>query len=426
MWAALKAFWNKLSALGVEAGMDSREIRMVTLTNRFCVVGAFALLIGSLHTFIIEDHFLGTAILGFMLLFMGGLLLNYFKFYRAAMMYLLLIINSALFYFDAYCGPEAGVYFYYFPFMLAIALLLDFSQPVWLLIFISVTVFFLVLAIATNHSLFLNESLRHEQIRRMWSFNLLNSVLVVFYCTYLIIGMNHQQYLGFMQRIEERREAESKIRAALSEKETLLAEVHHRVKNNLSVISSLLSLQSNLVNNEYTRGVLIESKNRVSSMALIHQKLYGTSSFSEIHFSKYISELVDEIKLSYIDTLSSDIRVELQSDKASLNLTSAIPCGLILNELLSNCYKHAFRRRSEGLIRISFREKQGEYELQVEDNGHGLPGGFDPESSASLGMTIISSLAGQIDASYEFKNRESGGTSFRMRFRENAVAGSTK
>lgn len=417
MTRSLKSFWKKLVHTGADEHTPEQLVRMITLTNRFCLAGVGALLLGALHTYYLEDNYLGTVILSFMFLFPLGIFINRARWHYTAIVYLLLLINCAVFYFDSYCGPDAGVYFYYFPLMLAISLLLDFSKPRMLIAFLGITVAFLTTTILTGHRFFINPMLSAWQVHSMWNFNLLNSVLIVFYCVYLVTVLNNGQLRELRRQVREREEAEEKIKTTLREKETLLAEVHHRVKNNLAVVSSLLNLQSNLVNNSYTRDVLIDSKNRIASMALIHQKLYSNNSFSEIDFSKYIEELVQEIRLSYPEELSDDIRIDLESENCLLDLTMAIPCGLIMNELLSNCYKHAFReKKKDGIIRIRFKEYGTACELEVSDNGCGLPPGFDTETSSTLGMTIITSLAGQLDARHRFSNNPGGGMCFHMSF----------
>ncbi|TND07644.1 MAG: signal transduction histidine kinase [Bacteroidetes bacterium] len=408
--------WNTISSIGVKPGMDPQHVRTLQITNRISVVGILGLFLGSLHTFYVQDYFLATAIFGFMVVFAATLLFSFFGMHRIGVYYMLFIINIAIFYFNGYCGPDGGVYFYYFPITLVIAFLFDFTQVRHLLVFLAVTGAFLLVSIYTGHKLFFTGTLTGWQIERMWNFNLFNSMLFVFYFTYIIMTINHNQLAGFNQRMKERRESEEKIKLALREKETLLAEVHHRVKNNLSVVSSLLNLQSNLVNNDYTRDVLIESRNRVASMALIHQKLYGNNSFAELNFTNYITDLVSEIRQTYPDALTRNVTIDLQGDPTGLELTTAIPCGLILNELLSNCYKHAFTGRPKGNIRILFRQEGNDYLLRVSDDGNGLPEDFDPEQSSSLGTTIISSLAEQIDAEYGFEKNEGSGTVFHMHF----------
>jgi two-component sensor histidine kinase len=232
----------------------------------------------------------------------------------------------------------------------------------------------------------------------------------------VIVRMMYAQFTDFNQRMEERSAAEESMKLAIREKETLLAEVHHRVKNNLAVITSLLNLQMNVVNNEYTRNVLLESKNRISSMALIHQKLYQNSNVEQIDFGLYANELVQEIRRSYPRNTTEAINISLEIEHIPLSLTKAVPAGLILNELLSNCYKHAFREHKSGNIFIRFKKPGKQCILEVEDNGVGLSGDFKMEQQESLGMTIIQSLAEQIDATLSMTGNTGTGTAVKIVF----------
>lgn len=414
----LLSTWKKITSVGVLPGMEPRQSRMIRLTNRLSIAGIFALLLGALHTLYVDDVFLAAVIAGCMCVFSLTLLLNGMGLVRFAMYYMLLVINGSIFYFDGYCGPNGGVYFYYFPIILTIAFLFDYSQVRPMVIFMLVTGAFFFVGIVTNHELFSTGTLSEWQVERMWRFNLFNSILFVVYFTVVIMRMNYEQVAQFEQRMKERKEAEERIRMALREKETLLAEVHHRVKNNLAVVSSMLNMQSNLVNHDYTREVLIESRNRVASMALIHQKLYSNNSFAELNFGSYISELVEEIKQSYSVANCEKVKIVQTCEPHPLSLTTAIPCGLILNELLSNCYKHAFHDREEGEVHIAFLRENGRFVLRVTDDGNGLPDGFDHTRSESLGITIISSLADQLDARFGYSGRDGSGTVFSMQFED--------
>lgn len=418
MWTNFATIGRRYLHLGVRPGMNPRQARTVAMTNLFALVGALALTAGVIHTALIHLPDLSIAIASFLGLFLVGMVFNMLGYHRPAVFYLLTVVNCGVFYFDSFSGGKGGVYLYYFPLTLMIAFIFDYGQLIDLFFYVLVTFSFVAGGIVTKHELFLSPSITAAQQQNMFGFNLFNTITIVTVCTFLIIRMNYAQHLEFQRRMEERQKAEEQIRLALREKETLLAEVHHRVKNNLAVVSSLLNLQMNLVTNEYTKGVLLDSKNRVASMALIHQKLYRSSNFSDINFSNYAAELVEEIKNSYPENTAQievDLRVE---ERVALDLVSAIPCGLILNELLSNSYKHAFRDRRSGAIDIRFHVAPDEnYFLDIRDNGCGLPEGFDIDASPSLGMTLIQSLCGQLDAQFMLGNAPEGGTMFTMRFR---------
>ncbi len=178
------------------------------------------------------------------------------------------------------------------------------------------------------------------------------------------------------------------IEKALQEKEFLMREIHHRVKNNLQLVSSLLSLQSNYIKDETALEAVNDSRNRVHSMSLIHQSLYGEEDLSTIEIKEYVQKLVDNLYQSY--TISPDkIRLITDIDAMKLDVDSIIPIGLILNELITNCLKYAFPNQANGMIKVIFKEKNGQIRLSVYDNGIGLPENFMNEQKKTFGHKMI-------------------------------------
>ena len=209
--------------------------------------------------------------------------------------------------------------------------------------------------------------------------------------------------------------AEERALASLKEKEILLKEVHHRVKNNLQIISSLLSLQSVALGDKEAASAFINSQHRIRSMALIHEMLYQSEDFSRISLSSYIQKLAYNLLRSYnVDT--SKIRLNIEADQAFLDIEHAIPCGLILNELMTNSIKYAFVNKQEGNISIKLQKNvvTGKYVLTIGDDGDGLPAGIDLGNLKTLGMELVATLVGQLDGTIEL-DREAG-TTFRITF----------
>ncbi len=222
-----------------------------------------------------------------------------------------------------------------------------------------------------------------------------------------------QGSMGVSRDITERKKIEEQIKNSLKEKEVLLQEVHHRVKNNLQVISSILSLQSNYVKDDKTLEILDESQNRIKSMSYIHETLYQTTDFSSIEFSDYLNRLATNLIHSY-SYGNGPINLNSSYDKIYLDIDNAIPCGLIVNELISNALKYAYDTDG-GIIDLSMKEKDSKIFLRVADAGKGLPEDFKYEESDSLGMQLVYSLVDQIDAKMEL-NTSDKGTEFLITF----------
>lgn len=208
---------------------------------------------------------------------------------------------------------------------------------------------------------------------------------------------DNKRLIAYVRDNTDRKEYENKIRKSLKEKETLLAEVHHRVKNNLAVISGMLEMQVMNTDDQQLLEKLQESQSRIQSIAVVHEKLYSSESFSEIKINQYVNDLLGMIVSSLID-YEKDIRVHKNVDTVTLTVSQAIPCGLLLNELITNCYKHAFEGRKTGVIKISVTQTADDYiVLQVKDDGIGLPEDFEIKKQSSLGMTLINTLVKQLE-----------------------------
>ncbi|OEC86926.1 MULTISPECIES: PAS domain S-box protein [Methanobacterium] len=216
--------------------------------------------------------------------------------------------------------------------------------------------------------------------------------------------------------ITELKKAENEIKASLKEKELLLKEIHHRVKNNLQIISSLLDLQANYVDDTETINVLHESQNRVKSMAMIHEMLYQSPDLTSINFSNYIKSLIQDLVYSY--GTKSNIRLIIDLEEVFLNIETAIPCGLVISELVSNSLKYAFPQDNVmGEIFIGLSSLSQGYELIVSDNGIGLPENIDLNNiESSLGLRLVDMLVKQIEGSIKLEKEQ--GSMFKVTFKE--------
>jgi len=213
-----------------------------------------------------------------------------------------------------------------------------------------------------------------------------------------------------------RKRAEAQIRAQLQEKDVLLKEVHHRVKNNMQVISSLLNLQSRRVQDPAVSEMFKESQGRIRSMALVHERLYQSSDLSRIEFSEYLRNLAIHLFHSYLAD-SSRIRLRIDAEEVFLNINTAIPCGLIVNELVSNALKHGFPEGRKGRLDIDLHRVAGNgYLLRVRDDGVGFPEGLDFRKAETLGLQIVNTLVDQVDGRLDLDREE--GTAFRLEFSE--------
>ncbi len=229
------------------------------------------------------------------------------------------------------------------------------------------------------------------------------------------LNLQDKFYIQAMVRDEtERIEAEKQIKNNLREKEVLLKEIHHRVKNNLNVITSLLNLQSkNLRSKEQSIAAFKESRDRIYAMAMVHEMLYNSSNYSDINIRNYIQNLISKLRQIY--SVSINITYDLHIGDIILDINKAVPCGLIMNEIITNALKHAFKGKENGEISIVFHKlKNNSFELRVSDNGIGIPKDLNPEKSLTLGLKLIFILTKQLEGSLRINRGK--GTEFIVEF----------
>ncbi|MEH2345314.1 MAG: PAS domain S-box protein [Nostoc sp.] len=239
-----------------------------------------------------------------------------------------------------------------------------------------------------------------------------------FWCSATASVFEHPEYgsvlVAIHQDITEQKQAEEKIKASLKEKEVLLKEIHHRVKNNLGIVSSLLQMQCRRTQDPVVTAILRDSQNRIASIALVHEKLYRSEDLADIDFAQYIPDLTTHLFDSY-NVSSSQIKLNIQVDNASLDIETAIPCALIINELVSNALKYAFVGNRGGKIEVKFYQKsESNLILIIKDNGVGLPENFDSKKTKTLGITLVQGLVKQLRGKLEINSQQ--GTEFRITF----------
>ena len=224
---------------------------------------------------------------------------------------------------------------------------------------------------------------------------------------------NNDGFQGTARDITEKTIATNQLKTSIKEKDILLQEIHHRVKNNMQIISSLLNLQITYLDDEEAVNLLKESQNRVRSMAIIHEKLYQSNDFTKINITEYINSLVNGLFYSY--SIKTEINSIINVDDVELNIETAVPLGLILNELISNSLKHGFATGS-GEVYIKLKNIDDKYEMIVGDTGIGFPKGLDFQKTESLGLQLVNNLVNQIDGEIELKLNH--GTEFKITFPE--------
>lgn len=235
--------------------------------------------------------------------------------------------------------------------------------------------------------------------------------------TYVVKGKDpaSKVVIEIDEDIHEKKIAEENLKNALKEKEVLLKEIHHRVKNNFQVISSLLMLQSRKINDKKIKMIFEESQNRIMSMAAIHEMLYKSADLEHINFRSSAEELIGRLVELY-GGRSDLVKFNILANDINLSIEKAIPCSLIINELVSNSLKYAFKDYENAEIFICLEKADGLLKLVIKDNGKGFPIGYDQDMSETLGLMIVNTLASQLAAKIEVINNN--GVEYNITFQE--------
>lgn len=394
----------------------------IKLLKTFSLTTIICLIVGIIYRYLYKDFGFLYTLLFFLVIY---LIPAYFIFIRknlkATLHSFLIATNVLIYYASNNIGMKTGLYLFFFNIILIYSFLLDYKEKKQILLYyLFTTLLFalLILKIDLTDILGLpkNSSPKYQfEIIAFFAFILLT------YKSYLYLTNAEKWQNQIFATINELKESENKLLQTVKDKEVLLAEVYHRVKNNLSVISSLINLQISTEESESTKRALQDCRGRINSMAIIHQKFYQNKNYSKIDFRAYIETLVNEIKYAYNQN-NNNIKVEsFINQEINFDLNIAIPCGIIVNELLTNAFKHAFKQNQEGEIKIYIEKEKDTYLMRVTDNGSGFDFNSKINFNNSLGLILIQSLAEQLDGNFQFFGNQ--GTDFRMIFRASTPSG---
>jgi len=300
---------------------------------------------------------------------------------------------------------SVGNYLYYFPILVCTALLHNPIKPVMRTVTLfGVVVFCIVIAFLLSGHVNFEAVTTDEQNRHLLIYNIYNASVLTIILMAFIIRLINQQHIDFSSLVAQISRDKLTIQHSLQEKEVLLAEVQHRVKNNLSVIIGLFNLQLDKAENESFKNLLNEAKNRVMSIAMVHQKIYKKDDLSKINLSNYISDLIQEIIKSHSLQDSINVYEDLQS--IDVDVTTAVPVGLIVNEVITNSIKHGFHHANKpSVLKVSLLLLFDKLVLKIQDNGLGFPDNYDAYNR-NIGITIINSLSDQLDGLVTYRNEE--------------------
>lgn len=342
----------------------------------------------------------------FIILASLSLLLNKLQKTNLAFFVFTINANLSILFINKIYPIESGAYLFYFPLIVSVVLLNNPSlKDKNSLLHFSACLFFFIANLVIDTDVLQIKTLTAEQIKMLWYYDLIIASIITGVLSFLLTRIIYNQNKEILLQNAGLQNAQETITSSLKEKEVLLAELNHRVKNNLAIISGLLSLQEGSIETEEAKKVLHDSRSRIMSMALVHKMLYDHPELKNIQISKYSSSLLAELLNSY--NISKNYELKEEYDDIRLPVNKSIPLGLILNEVITNSIKYAYKRgqAKAWVFEIKIKQKGEQISVVIKDNGGGFPKDFNEENeSLSLGVFLIKTLAEQIDGQVLFSN----------------------
>ncbi|MBP8033138.1 MAG: sensor histidine kinase [Bacteroidia bacterium] len=386
--------------------MEFYQKREARIVNLFALITLLGLLIGVSSVLFISGDYVISTVLFTTVTSLSILLLNYKLYHNAATYIFVLSINVTIFILNQQYIDTVGNYLYYFPVIFCVALI---HNPVKsnsrTAIFFSIVLVSFLCSRLIDIPYLKNATITEADNAALLTYNSVLAFVVTLILVFLVVRLINRQNNEALALLHKEQEAQKIITQSLKEKETLLAEIQHRVKNNLAIITGLLNLQTEKAPCEESKLLMIESRNRVMSIAMVHERLYKKDNLSKINLKQYLSELVQELIKSF-PIQSKQIQIEEELEKIELEITKAVPIGLIVNEALTNSLKHAFNSSNQiPTIKIKMQLIYDRIQICITDNGVGFSD-TTTRKETSLGLSLIESLCDQIDAQVVFKNEE--------------------
>lgn len=413
----MKHFLRQLSNIGVTDTLGFHEQRKIRTLNIFNLVVIFFLILGATNVIFLKTDYPLLPELCFFTLASFSLFLNYLQKYNWAVFTFTIYINSSLFFVNEYYPFDAGAYLFYFPLVVTIVLLNNPSvKDKFTIIHFIISLVFFLISVLFDFPQILNTKIPPDAILVLWYYDAVFSIICTGFLTFMLNRLIYTQNSEILSHLADEKAAQVKLNQSLKEKEILFAEVHHRVKNNMAIITGLLNLQANSTENAEAKNLINESKNRVHSMSLVHSMLYRTTDLNNIKLDKYVSSLCKELLNSLEPTRKINLLENYCDVEVSIN--KAIPIGLIINEAVTNSIKHAFPiGHPDPEINVKIEKTGTEVRITVGDNGKGMGKSTSLEKEKTLGVSLIHSLTEQIDGQVKFMNGT--GTKIQISFNMN-------
>lgn len=413
----LKNLLNTIILYGVASDKTEHERRRIKTVNLLNLIVAVFISIGIFNHFVLHTKMNFWPTLSFVVFAFISLYLSKINLTSLSFILFTLNVNLAILFINKCYPIETGCYVFYFPVIVSIVLL---NKPTFrdkfALLHFSLVIIFFSVNLFVDIPAWRLEGVEASQVKVLLTANLIMSATLTGLLSGLMNRMISNQNIEITTRNVRLSKTQEELNVSLREKEVLLAELHHRVKNNLAIISGLLNMQEDATTNEEAKQIIYDTKTRISSMALVHKMLYEESNLKSINFTNYATELIDTLLNSY--HLEKNVIFEKECEVVILPINKSIPLGLILNEAVTNCIKYVFKNAtasSKGQLTLNIRQVNNLVTMIIQDNGKGFPKDYNKDQEhPSLGIFLIKTLSEQIDASVTFNNE--GGAKIQLAF----------
>jgi two-component sensor histidine kinase len=394
--------FSKLLNIGIHPDLDFYQRREVKILNLFSFITICGLILGTTNIYFIGDKYPALMEGIVALLMCLVFVFNHKRMYQYANYTFVITINASILFINKYYNPHTGPYLFYFPLLFCVALLHNPRKPLYhTLITLSIVLICFVLAHFTDFYFIQSTQFTREQNHVLFTYNIGFSVIITMALVFMIIRQNNSQHGDLRELLDKTKRDQLTIKGSLKEKEVLLAEVQHRVKNNLAVIIGLLNFQNEAAESDETKNALRDAKNRVMSIAMVHNQLYRKDDLTRINLNSYLSELITELLRAH--PVYSTIPINKYMQDLDLSITKTVPLGLMVNEVITNSFKHGFKDNKSPKIDLQLVKLNNIATLSISDNGIGFPP-KEKINKQSLGLTLIESLTDQIDGKVQFSN----------------------
>ena len=396
----LKSYIEKITNYGVKSTYAPWEVFLTRKLNIITLIALFNMSLGVVAFSVMDYPSIVFDCFIVLLIGPGVFLCNKFKNYIWASYWFFMIGFIFFVFVNLKMGKDSYMLLFYFPVLISLIQLLGRREMVKHLIILSVLGFASIVSIVMGFRFhWVIPIVEEGSFSNLMVFNILVSFFTAISFIIVVVSESLAQ--------------ERLIKNMLTEKEVLLSEVFHRVKNNMNIVTSLLNLKKNSSNSVEVQEALEECRTRVFSMALVHQKIFERERVIDLNFKDYIHDLLNELISSLGKNDKADVLIE--ADSIFIELSNAIPCGLILNEFVTNSYKYAQQSGKKLQLKISLKKRNDFIEFELRDNGPGLPSDVSTKTN-SLGIGLMKSLSEQIDGQYSFSN--DNGLVFKLKFKQ--------